>query len=253
MILAIDIGNTTVALGGLEDGRVCFILHMATDQRFSRDEYLDLMRHKLSAHHPYTFEGAVLTSVVPQLTQVLAQCAAELCGGAPVIVTAESRTGLTMGVKAPEKVGRDRIVDAAYAAAHYPLPVVTVDLGTATTFSVVDEHRVFRGGIIAPGVATSLDALGEKCAQLPKLELACPETVIGGDTVHAMLSGAVMGAAALLDGMKLRIEAELGRKVTVVVTGGLAPYVIPSCNEPLHYDPDLLMKGLDYLYRLNTI
>ncbi|MBQ8852568.1 MAG: type III pantothenate kinase, partial [Oscillibacter sp.] len=145
MILAIDIGNTTVALGGLEDGRVCFVLHMDTDPALSQEQYLTKIRALLAAHDPLELEGAVLTSVVPQLTQVLAQCAAELCGGAPVIVTAESRTGLTMGVKAPEKVGRDRIVDAAYAAAHYPLPVVTVDLGTATTFSVVDEHRVFRG------------------------------------------------------------------------------------------------------------
>lgn len=251
MILAIDIGNTTVALGGLEDGRVCFVLHMDTDPALSQEQYLTKIRALLAAHDPLELEGAVLTSVVPQLTDTMAHCAACLCGHYPVIVGTDIRTGLIMGVSAPEKVGRDRIVDAAYAAAHYPLPVITVDLGTATTFSVVDQRRVFRGGIIAPGVCTGLDALGDRCAQLPRLELEQPRQVIGGDTVQAMLSGAVLGAAALLDGMKERIEEELGQRATLVVTGGLAKYVIPACRASLEYDPDLLMKGLGYLYRLN--
>ncbi len=116
-------------------------------------------------------------------------------------------------------------MDAAYAAANFPLPVVTVDLGTATTFNVVDENRVFRGGVICPGLSTGLRALGERCAQLPQVHLGSPKSAIGTNTEKCMLSGSVMGTAVLIDGMVQRIEEELGQPATLVVTGGLAKYV----------------------------
>ena len=164
----------------------------------------------------------------------------------------EIRTGLTMGVDEPHAVGKDRLVDAAYAAANFPLPVITVDLGTATTFNVVDENRVFRGGVICPGLSTGLRALGERCAQLPQVHLGSPKSAIGTNTEKCMLSGSVMGTAVLIDGMVQRIEEELGRPATLVVTGGLAKYVTPLCRHALTYDPELLMKGLALLYRLNA-
>ena len=152
MILAIDIGNTTVALGGIKDGRVCFVAHMDTVRTRTAAEYRAEMEkvfsHRRHPERPVRFEGAVLTSVVPQITGALAECARHYTGKKPVIVSPEIRTGLTMGVPDPHAVGKDRIVDAAYAAANFPLPVITVDLGTATTFNVVDENRVFRGGVI---------------------------------------------------------------------------------------------------------
>ena len=166
--------------------------------------------------------------------------------------TPEIRTGLTMGVPAPHAVGKDRIVDAAYAAANFPLPVITVDLGTATTFNVVDENRVFRGGVICPGLSTGLRALGERCAQLPQVHLSSPKNAIGTNTESCMLSGSVLGTAVLLDGIAARIEEELGRPATLVVTGGLAKYVTPLCRHPLTYDPELLLKGLALLYQLNA-
>lgn len=198
------------------------------------------------------FEGAVLTSVVPQLTGALAACARHYTGKDPVIVGPSIRTGLTMGVPDPEAVGKDRIADAAYAAANYPLPVVTVDLGTATTFNVVDGDRVFRGGVICPGLSTGLRALGDRCAQLPQIHLARPRHAIGTTTAECMLSGSVMGTAVLLDGMVQRIEEELGSPVTLVLTGGLAKYVAPLCRHPLTYDPELMLKGLALLYELNS-
>ena len=134
-------------------------------------------------------------------------------------------------------------MDAAYAAANFPLPVVTVDLGTATTFNVIDENKVFRGGVICPGLSTGLRALGERCAQLPQVHLSSPKSAIGVDTEKCMLSGSVLGTAVLLDGITQRIEEELGRPATLVVTGGLAKYVIPLCRHPLTYDPELLLKG----------
>ena len=157
-----------------------------------------------------------------------------------------------MGVPDPEAVGKDRIADAAYAAANYPLPVVTVDLGTATTFNVVDGDRVFRGGVICPGLSTGLRALGDRCAQLPQIHLARPRHAIGTTTSECMLSGSVMGTAVLLDGMTQRIEEELGSPVTLVLTGGLAKYVAPLCRHPLTYDPELMLKGLALLYELNS-
>ena len=173
-------------------------------------------------------------------------------GKKPVIVSPEIRTGLTMGVPDPHAVGKDRIVDAAYAAANFPLPVITVDLGTATTFNVVDENRVFRGGVICPGLSTGLRALGERCAQLPQVHLSSPKNAIGTNTESCMLSGSVLGTAVLLDGIAARIEEELGRPATLVVTGGLAKYVTPLCRHPLTYDPELLLKGLALLYQLNA-
>ena len=245
MILAIDIGNTTVALGGIKDGRVCFVAHMDTVRTRTAAEYRAEMEkvfsHRRHPERPVRFEGAVLTSVVPQITGALAECARHYTGKKPVIVSPEIRTGLTMGVPDPHAVGKDRIVDAAYAAANFPLPVITVDLGTATTFNVVDENRVFRGGVICPGLSTGLRALGERCAQLPQVHLSSPKNAIGTNTESCMLSGSVLGTGVLL-----------GRPATLVVTGGLAKYVTPLCRHPLTYDPELLLKGLALLYQLNA-
>ena len=256
MILAIDIGNTTVALGGIRDGRVCFVARMDTVRTRTAAEYRAEMdkvfAHRRHPERPVRFEGAVLTSVVPQITGALAECARYYTGKKPVIVSPEIRTGLTMAVDEPHAVGKDRLVDAAYAAANFPLPVITVDLGTATTFNVVDENRVFRGGVICPGLSTGLRALGERCAQLPQVRLSSPKVAIGVNTESCMLSGSVLGTAVLLDGITQRIEEELGRPATLVVTGGLAKYVTPLCRHPLTYDPELLLKGLALLYQMNA-
>ena len=217
-----------------------------------RAEMEKVFAHRRHPEKPIRFEGAVLTSVVPSITGALAECARYYTGKKPVIVSPEIRTGLTMGVPNPAAVGKDRLVDAAYAAAKFPLPVITVDLGTATTFNVVDENRVFRGGVICPGLSTGLRALGERCAQLPQVHLASPKNAIGTNTESCMLSGSVLGTAVLLDGIAQRIEEELGRPATLVVTGGLAKYVTPLCRHPLTYDPELLLKGLALLYQMNA-
>ena len=195
MILAIDIGNTTVALGGIKDGRVCFVAHMDTVRTRTAAEYRAEMERIFSRRRnperKVWFEGAVLTSVVPQLTGALAACARHYTGRDPVIVGPAIRTGLTMGVPDPEAVGKDRIADAAYAAANYPLPVVPVDLGTATTFNVVDGDRVFRGGGIFPGPSTGPPALGARSAQLPQIHLAPPPHALAPPPPALPLSGAV--------------------------------------------------------------
>ena len=255
MILAIDIGNTTVALGGIRDGRVCFVARMDTVRTRTAAEYRAEMdkvfAHRRHPERPVRFEGAVLTSVVPQITGALAECARYYTGKKPVIVSPEIRTGLTMAVDEPHAVGKDRLVDAAYAAANFPLPVITVDLGTATTFNVIRENSVFCGGAIAPGLDMGLGALSERTAQLPRLDLQIPKRIIGRNTEECILSGTIVGMAAMLDGMVQRIEAELGSPATLILTGGAARFVEPLVLHPHIYDPNLLLKGLAFLCERN--
>ena len=255
MILAIDIGNTTVALGGIRDGRVCFVARMDTVRTRTAAEYraeMDkIFAHRRHPERPMRFEGAVLTSVVPQITGALAECARYYTGKKPVIVSPDIRTGLTMGVDEPRAVGKDRLVDAAYAAANFPLPVITVDLGTATTFNVIRENSVFCGGAIAPGLDMGLGALSERTAQLPRLDLQIPKRIIGRNTEECILSGTIVGMAAMLDGMVQRIEAELGSPATLILTGGAARFVEPLVLHPHIYDPNLLLKGLAFLCERN--
>lgn len=257
MILAIDIGNTTVNLGGLEqgdDGRfhVVFSAKVDTCPVRRSDQYMKEIQARLAEKAPGArFTGCALVSVVPKAEEPLAQCARAITGVEPLRVTWEN-CGLQMAVDTPGAVGRDRFVDAAWAAARMPLPAVTVDMGTATTFNVIGEGGVFLGGVIAPGLATGLNALSANAAQLPPVELRTPERIIGKNTLDCMRSGAVAGAAAMIDGMLGRIEEELGRKVSVVLTGGTARWAEPLIRHEHIYDPDLLHKGLCVLWKKNS-
>jgi len=258
MILTIDIGNTTISIGGLEKGSegdytVNLSAKMDTIHSRNQKDYLDEMKDFMEREgvSSSSFDGAVISSVVPCLTRTMQDCACILTGKSPVLITIESDTGLIVNVPEPNQVGLDRLVGAAWAGQRFPLPVITVDMGTATTFNVVDQGRVFLGGGIAPGLNTGLRALSERTAQLPYISLSTPNHVIGRTTTECMLSGAVMGAAAMVDGITARIEAQLGKPVTLVITGGMAGYVEPLCSHSHIYEPDLLSKGLDFLYERN--
>ena len=258
MILTVDIGNTTISLCGLEemqayDYSVSFFIKTDTVRSKSAEEYLNEIKYLFAQREisPDVFDGAVLSSVVPGLTEPLKTCVHMLTGREPAVVTSRYITGMNINVQEPEKVGVDRLADAVWAASHYPLPVVTVDMGTATTFNVIDEGNEFLGGVIAPGLDTGLHALSERAAQLYEIELMTPDHVIGKNTVECMLSGAVAGAAAMIDGITARIEGELGKEASLVITGELARYVEPLCTHPHSYDPELLPKGLALLYKRN--
>lgn len=253
MILAIDIGNTTITYAGLQqqaDGfSPAFIARLDTQPVLTGQEYLTRIRQKLDDVAPEAaFTGAVLVSVVPDAEEPMAYCARMLTGRAPLRVTWEN-CGLSMAVDNPAAVGRDRFVDAAWAAAHLPLPAVTVDMGTATTLNVIGRGGVFLGGIIAPGLATALDALSSKAAQLPPIDLVTPDHVIGRNTLDCMQIGAVTGTAALIEGIVSRIENELGEPVSLAITGGLAHWAAPLIRHEHRYIPDLLLQGLGLLYR----
>ena len=258
MILTIDIGNTTIGLGAVSwtEG-VAVVRHTARLETVpSRDgaAYRSALCAALTGIglDPRRLEGAILSSVVPCLVQPLREAVLGLLGREPVLLTIESDTGLCLDhLPEPERVGLDRIVDAAWAAACLPLPAVTVDLGTATTFNVIGIGGRFLGGVIAPGVETGLRALSSRAAQLPEVPLCTPEDAIGRTTTACMQIGAVTGAAAMIDGLTARFEAQLGTAVSLILTGGLARYVSPLCTHPHTYDPDLLTKGLALLYRRN--
>lgn len=256
MILTLDIGNTTIGIYGMErtedgDYRVVFSEKLST-LREQRD-YLPLLRRPFSRTGIALgeIEGIALSSVVPRLDAPVGQAAERLFGKPPVKIAARA-AGLSYAIPQPEKVGLDRVADAAWAVRRYPLPAVTVDLGTATTFNVLDVDGTFRGGLIAAGVETGLSALSERAAQLPKVDLNGPGGLIGRNTVECMRSGAVAGTAALVDGVTARIENQLGQAVTLVLTGGWARLVEPACLHAHVYDPWLLPKGLALLYDLSA-
>lgn len=253
MILAVDIGNSNICIGGLDGARVLFTTRMVTRPRCTQDEYaaeLKFLLRRLQVDAAGC-EGVIVCSVVPGLTRALAGACRQLTGREALVVDHTMNTGLTFGVDAPEKVGRDRIADAAAAADAYPLPCMTVDLGTATTYNVVSAGRVFLGGFIVPGVQTSLRAISAGTAQLPPIAPETPGSLIGRNTVECLNNGAMFGTAAMVDGLAERVEAELGQPLTVVVTGGLAPYITPCCKRRVIYDRDLLFKGLALLYEKN--
>ena len=256
MVLAVDIGNTNICIGGLDgEGHrtVRFTARMVTRPRCTADEYaaeLKFLLDRLQVDRA-ACEGVIVCSVVPGLTQPLAAACRRLTGKTALIVHYELDTGLVFRVDAPERVGRDRIADAAAAAALYPLPCMTVDLGTATTYNVISAGREFLGGFIVPGVLTSLRAISAGTAQLPPIAPEPPQDLIGRNTVEALNNGAMFGTAAMLDGLADRVEARLGAPLTVVATGGLAPYIMPCCKREIHYDADLLFHGLALLYRKN--
>lgn len=259
MILAVDIGNTTVCVCGLkkkgpEGLEAVFCTRLSTVRGKSAEEYGAELRQALreASVSCHEISGAVVSSVVPCLNEPIHQCILSVLDREPVWITHRSRTGLVMDVPEPQRVGIDRIVDAAWAAAHCPLPAVTVDMGTATTFNVIDEGGVFRGGVISVGMATGLRALAAGTAQLPELRLEAAGDVIGRNTVECMRSGSVIGAAAMIDGLVARIERQLGAPVTLILTGGMARYAEPFIVHPHTYDPHLLAKGLMLLYEWNA-
>ena len=258
MILAIDIGNTTVTLGGVRTApqqaySLEFTARIDINHTWSASQYESAIEQLFEDKNlsPSDFRGVIISSVVPSVLTLLQECVRNLFGTEPLLVTSESDLGMTFSIPEPEKVGRDRLVDAAWAAAHYPLPVITVDLGTATTFNVIRENSVFCGGAIAPGLDMGLNALAERTAQLPRLALQIPKRIIGRNTEECILSGTIVGMAAMLDGMVQRIEAELGSPATLILTGGAARFVEPLVLHPHIYDPNLLLKGLAFLCERN--
>ena len=254
MILAIDIGNTNIVLGGLEGEKILFEARMATDLIKTSDQYCAELKSMLALFEvtPEDISGSIISSVVPPVLNSFKTAIRKLTGKACLVVGPGIRTGLNIRMENPAEVGSDLIVAAVAAIAEYGAPLLLVDMGTATTITAVDETGTFVGGCICPGVKISMEALTGRTAQLPGISLDEPQKAIGKNTRDCMRSGIMFGAAAMLDGLLDRMEAELGTPVKVVATGGIARFVIPLCRRELIYDRSLMLKGLGLLYRRNA-
>lgn len=259
MILSIDIGNTTVGIGCVERNNegeyvVRFSGKLETNRHWTEAVYTSALSELLekSGIECGKFEGAAISSVVPEVLAALQESIRKILGKEAFVITSEHDFGLEIAVDEPVKIGRDRLVDSAWAAANYPLPIVTADLGTATTFNVIKRGGILAGGVIAAGMVTGLLALASRTAQLPKLELKRPDHIIGRNTTECMLSGAVVGTAAILDGVVREIEEELGEPVGFLITGGGAKYVDSLVHHPHIYDPDVMLKGIAMVYGRNS-
>lgn len=252
MILTVDIGNSNIVIGGVEE-TIVFEARLRTDATKTSDEYCVDLKMLLDIYgvEPHTIEGAIIASVVPQVLNSFQTAIKKLTGKTSLVVGPGLKTGLNILLENPGQMGADLVVGDVAALREHEPPLIVIDMGTATTISVLDKNGAHIGGCICPGVKISLDALTERTALLPGLQLDQPKRAIGRNTIDAMRSGIMLGAACMLDGMVERMERELGCKTTVVVTGGIAKFVVPLCSTPMIYDRDLVLKGLTALYREN--
>lgn len=253
MILTIDMGNTNIVIGGIDNEKTYFVERVTTNHGKTDLEYAVNIKSILEIHGiaPSAIEGAILSSVVPPLNATILSAVEKICGFRPMMVGSGMKTGLNIIMDNPKTVGSDMIVDAVAAVKEYPCPIIVIDMGTATTMSVVDQAGNYIGGVILPGLKVSLDSLSSKAAQLPYISLDVPNKVIGKNTIDCMRAGIMYGNAAMIDGIIDRMEAELGTSASVVATGGLARFLTPLCKHQISYEDDLLLKGLLILYNKN--
>lgn len=253
MILVLDIGNSNITLGVYKGKDLVFVSRMATDRMRMEDQYAIELREILDIHGVALeqIEGTAISSVVPTVNFYLRHAILRLTGTEPVCVGPETETGIQIALDHPELVGADLLVGCVAAAELFQGPCIILDMGTATTFVVLDEDRRMLGGAIAPGVGISLDALTNRTALLPSVSLDAPKHFIGGNTMDCMRSGLINGTACMIDGMCEHMEQELGKKCKIVATGGLSKKIIRQCERDIVYCDTLLLEGLRIIYEKN--
>lgn len=253
MILAIDMGNTNIVIGGIDEKRTYFLERVTTNRMKTDLEYAVNVKNILEIYNisPRDIEGAILSSVVPPLNSTLISAVEKICGKTPMLVGSGMKTGINIVMDNPKSVGADRIVNAVAGVHEHKPPLIIIDMGTATTLCAIDKNGAYSGGVILPGLKVSLDALSSHTAQLPYISLDIPDHVIGKNTIDSMRSGIMYGNAAMLDGLIDRMQEELGGGATVLATGGLAQFVTPLCRHKIICDDTLLLKGLLILYEKN--
>jgi type III pantothenate kinase len=253
MLLAIDIGNTNITFGLYDGETLGPRWRIRTIHEKMPDEYgilLDqLFRHR--GYRPEQVTGGAIASVVPPLTPVFQQVCRDYVGQTPLVVDAGVRTGVRIRYDNPRAVGADRVADAAAVRALYSVPACVVDFGTATTFDAVSAEGDYLGGAIAPGISISAQALFERTAKLPRVELTRPPSTIGRNTSHSIQSGLLFGYVGLVEGMVVRFKAELGPDTRVIATGGLAEIIARETEIIDTVDPWLTLHGLRIIYELN--
>lgn len=255
MLLAIDVGNTQTHVGVFTRDVVTAQWRTSTQTASTSDELALSFQQFLSLHNlsfSNQITGVVLSSVVPNLTAALREMVEQYFHFTPIVIEPGIRTGMPLLIDNPSEVGADRICNSVAAFGLVGGPLIVIDFGTATTFDVISPSGEYLGGVIAPGVQISAQALASAAARLPRVELTAPRTVIGRSTVESVRSGVVLGAAAMVDGMTERLRFELKGEAQVVATGGLAPLILEHCDTKARYEPTLTLTGLRLLYERNV-
>lgn len=249
MILALDVGNTNIVIGCIEQGEIVFDGRLTTDSAKTDMELAVMLKNILSINkiELSQIEGAIISSVVPPINQALKTAVRLVTGKEPVTIS--GCEGLKVDLDDPSQLGDDLVVGAVTVLNDFAPPVIMIDMGTATTIFVIDKTGTYIGGAIIPGLMVSQNALTKTASLLPSISLEAPKSVIGKNTTDAMQSGAILGYASMLDGMIDKIETELGEGATVVATGGLSKCIIENCTHEIVYDKDLLLKGLWLIYQ----
>ncbi len=253
MILAIDIGNTNIVIGCIEERKCVFVERLSTVRTKTELEYAIDIKSVLDIYHIRRddLDGGIISSVVPEITTVAKLAVEKILKKEPLVVGAGIKTGLNIRIDNPAQLGSDLVVDSVAALAEYTAPMLIFDLGTANTVCVIDKNKNYIGGMIYPGIGVSLESLTAHASQLGGIGLEPPEHIIGKNTVECMKSGTLYSAAAAIDGLIDRLCDELEGDVTVIATGGLAKKVVPYCRRKIILDDDLLLKGLAVIYRKN--
>lgn len=255
MILALDVGNTNIVLGCIDDNnKIVYEARVATDHGKTEYQYAVEFKSLLEIASIDTnlITGAIMSSVVPPLVLILKKAVEFVTGVIPIVVGPGVKTGLNIMLDNPAQLGSDQVVDAIAALDEYEPPIIIFDMGTATTVSVIDKNKNYLGGMIIPGIKVSQEALTARTSQLPKISIEAPKRIIGKNTIDCMKSGAIYANAAMVDGVVGLIEHEIGDKATVIATGGLSASIIPFCKRNIIIDNDLLIKGLKIVYDKNN-
>ena len=253
MILAIDVGNTNIVVGCIDDGEITHVFRLSTDAAKTTDEYAVTIDDVLKFHgvQRKSIAGAVISSVVPPLTGALKAAVKLVTGVEAIVVGAGLKTGMNILIDDPGQLGADMVATAVGALDSYKPPLIIVDMGTATKITVLNENGSFIGGAILPGLLLSMNALSAGTSQLPRVPIEAPPKYICANTTDCMKSGAIFGAASMIDGMTQRFETELGQKAQIIATGGLSGVVYRHCEREVVYDPHLILRGLRVIYEKN--
>ena len=254
MLFAFDVGNTNITIGGYNGDNLLFTTRIASDTRLTADSYAVAVEGVLRLRGAVIGESddCIVCSVVPSITRALTKALRLLCKKEPLVLGPGVKTGLNIKIDNPAQLGADLAAGAVGAMASYKLPCVIVDLGTATTLTVINSKGEFLGGAIAAGINSTLNALTSNTAQLNAVSIEMPKRVIGSNTAECMRSGLIVGAAAMVDGLIDRMEDELGEKfASVIATGGLSEAVVSCCKRDITIDKNLLLDGLKVIYDKN--
>lgn len=253
MLLTADVGNSYISLGCYEGDSLRFVSELHTDLKKSSDQYaVELLQiMKLYDVEREELDGAVISSVVPELTEIIRNAIYKISGTKAMAVGPGVKNGLKIKIDNPAQLGADMVATAVAAVEGYSLPAIICDFGTATTFGIIDKDKSFCGMIIAAGVGTTLDGFTDKTALLPQVSIEKPKRLIGKNTVESIQSGLINGTAAMVDGLIERLKKELGDEVKVIATGKYAAKIVGQCEEEIEIAQYLAFEGLKSIYRKN--